>query len=863
MENVSPYKFIVIRSALAALLILFLNASSFSQQLEANWWYFGMQAGVHFSNGYAESDTNGIINSVTTAATISDSNGDLLFYTSGLNVYNKNHQLMPNGNLPLFGTAARGLIVPTPNRPNIYHVFFTRVGVGSSWQLNYYTVDMDLDNGLGDVNVSSLNQLSDTINLGLACLDHANGIDKWILVHDINNYSYKAFLLDSNGLDSNFIETVIGDNSTNPTAIIGHIKSSPNSNMFVSVHRQPLLLFEVFDFDNSTGLVNSVIFRRPFAPGINEISTASFSPNSKVLYIGHRTRLFQYNLESLDSNQIALTEIVIDSVPSTSPPSYLDFQLAVDGKIYAIIVKDFPYPRKLSVITCPNVLGIGCNFIDTVVDLDNRMPGNQLPALNQTLFVNAHILQAQNKSGPICPGDSARLVAYGAGADRFIWTLQDGSAANSLSNDTLPNPLAFPDSTTTYRVVGIASSCTVDNLDTAYITVVVNPTPSSPFGNAVLVCNNDTASLSLPFASNVLWSTGDTSQNIQLSQQGSYWFVYTDSNGCQSDTLHFQVQEQDSGKIQLNAPNQVCANQTVEVTASGASPVVWQNVGNPIVVDSQRLVFRADTSFWLVASSASPCILPDSVFVEVIPAPHFGANTDSVLCLPDSFSFSPNTTNQSNLRFVWLGEADTLSMSDFPQKFWVDSILSKQLIAFVFSGCYDTLDVQLRVKETDVLPNSAFELKQSCEGLLLEIFPENNSLWFVNGVLQSANNLKVNPGDTLMKITQSSTDSCFAKEQIRLGGEGAQNQLADLANVFTPNGDGINDVFGPKNPSDFLCAELRIYNRWGWLVFQSKVGSPPVWDGRSPSALEMPEGVYFYTFSIGDESQKGSVNLMR
>jgi gliding motility-associated-like protein len=251
------------------------------------------------------------------------------------------------------------------------------------------------------------------------------------------------------------------------------------------------------------------------------------------------------------------------------------------------------------------------------------------------------------------------------------------------------------------------------------------------------------------------------------------------------------------------------------------------------------------------------------VFIEVIPAPNFGANTDSVICLPDSFLFYPNTNNQSNLRFVWLGETDTLSMSDFPQTFWVDSSLSRQLIAFMFSGCYDTLDVQLRVKEADVLPNTAFELKQSCEGLLLEIFPENNTLWFVNGVLQTSNNLKVNPGDTLMKVVQSPTEPCFAKEQIRLGGEGAQNQLADLANVFTPNRDGINDVFGPKNPSDFLCAELKIYNRWGLLVFQSKVGSPPVWDGRSPSALELPEGVYFYTFSIGEQSQQGSVNLMR
>ena len=80
-----------------------------------------------------------------------------------------------------------------------------------------------------------------------------------------------------------------------------------------------------------------------------------------------------------------------------------------------------------------------------------------------------------------------------------------------------------------------------------------------------------------------------------------------------------------------------------------------------------------------------------------------------------------------------------------------------------------------------------------------------------------------------------------------------------MPNVFTPNGDGVNDVFGPilvgKRPSDY---SLEIRNRWGELLFASS-RPDEVWDGRYEGML-LPAGTYFwvarYTLTTPDGTRK-------
>lgn len=87
----------------------------------------------------------------------------------------------------------------------------------------------------------------------------------------------------------------------------------------------------------------------------------------------------------------------------------------------------------------------------------------------------------------------------------------------------------------------------------------------------------------------------------------------------------------------------------------------------------------------------------------------------------------------------------------------------------------------------------------------------------------------------------------------------------DIPNVFTPNGDGVNDVFYISN-SGVLFYKIQIYNRWGMLIFETS--APEIsWDGRTQAGNEVEEGTYYYLLDAETESstysQKGFLTLFR
>ena len=99
-------------------------------------------------------------------------------------------------------------------------------------------------------------------------------------------------------------------------------------------------------------------------------------------------------------------------------------------------------------------------------------------------------------------------------------------------------------------------------------------------------------------------------------------------------------------------------------------------------------------------------------------------------------------------------------------------------------------------------------------------------------------------------------------------GNGMMFQMADsiiAPNVFTPNGDGTNDVFEVKSELDQVVS-LKIYTRTGILVF-SISAKRCIWDGRSLGGEKMAEGVYLYTAEVRGASPKvsksGFVHLYR
>ena len=83
-----------------------------------------------------------------------------------------------------------------------------------------------------------------------------------------------------------------------------------------------------------------------------------------------------------------------------------------------------------------------------------------------------------------------------------------------------------------------------------------------------------------------------------------------------------------------------------------------------------------------------------------------------------------------------------------------------------------------------------------------------------------------------------------------------------IPNVFSPNGDGVNDVFSISGLDKCSSYSLKIYNRWGIPIFET-AETGFVWDGRTSAGVNAEEGTYFYILTNNTATRKGFVTLLR
>ena len=110
-------------------LIIFCNAAS--AQKQANNWYFGDKAGITFNQGDPVALTDSEMWSLEGCSTISDRDGNLMFYSNGMEVWDRTHNVMPNGSglLGDISTTQSGIIVPYPGKEDLFYMFITHLNV--------------------------------------------------------------------------------------------------------------------------------------------------------------------------------------------------------------------------------------------------------------------------------------------------------------------------------------------------------------------------------------------------------------------------------------------------------------------------------------------------------------------------------------------------------------------------------------------------------------------------------------------------------------------------------------------------------------------------------------------------------------
>ena len=359
---------------------------SFCQQ--ANNWYFGGKAGLSFNVHPPIALTDGALNTLEGCSAVSDDTGQLLFYTDGVTVWNRQHQPMPNG-AGLYGhysTTNSAIIVPKPGSNTIYYIFTAdAIEHNNAFGYNFSEVDMQLDGGLGDITANKNVPLYAPCTEKLTATRDANGIDVWVITKDWGNDAWRVFKVDCNGVHTNPVISHAG--AVNDELLMGLragaggcAKISPDG-AFLAGTRPYARAWELFHFNNATGVISDALtFHGNYVYGVE------FSPSSKLLYVNtltNNSNISQYDITVYDAAIIQASETDMGSMLPTAGA----LQLGPDYKIYC--ASSFSVTSHgLGVINAPDVRGVSCNFSDTSIDLIQGSSVYGLPAFISDLVIH-------------------------------------------------------------------------------------------------------------------------------------------------------------------------------------------------------------------------------------------------------------------------------------------------------------------------------------------------------------------------------------------------------------------------------------------------------------------------------------------
>ncbi|MDO1502281.1 T9SS type B sorting domain-containing protein [Winogradskyella maritima] len=858
------------------LIYVFLLLCSFSfSQNEANHWYFGEFAGLRFTGAENPSILlDGELNTGEGCATISDTNGDLLFYTDGITVFNKNHNVMENGN-DLNGnytSTNSAIIIPKPNSENIYYIFTTDAQGGPNG-LQYTEVDMSLDSGLGAVTDDKNIMLFTPISEKLSAIQNSSSTGYWVVAHKYGNNHFLSYRISSNGVDTIPVVSTVGS-PINVTGdgftTLGQMKITPDGRKLVM--GIPNSSFELYDFNNENGSISNSVSIGFFHPTSNQLVTQpygfEFSPDGKLLYVSSGSGIFQFD--------ITTTAGILDSqytvkLNTDSTFGYGGLQLAPNGKIY---VSEWDN-SFLHVINSPNNLQENCNYEEDGLYLGGRKSLLGLPPFIQSFFYSG--FQADNT----CEGEITLFNAnIGEPYDSILWDFGDGNTS------TTENPTHFYDTSGNYEVTlsinsngntynqsrivtvneipivesivelsqcdndldGISSfnlneassliSINHENENITFYETLIDAENKTNIITNISAYTNEIPSIDVVFARiendnfcfstsivNLLVSTTQIPENFLINlyscDEGSNENLGIASFNLNSTIVDiknlFPTEQELSITFYRNIPDALLESNTIINTSN------YRNINSPNVEYIYvRVENSIDNSCLGVGRHIKLNVLDNPVFEE----------------LPEQIFICSNSTidliaDQGYDSYLWsTGDATQILNVDQAGDFTLTASLIYDDVA-----CVTVKTVTVFESETPIISDIDI-VDWTNNNNIITVLTQNNGdfEYSIDGINYQDENYFNN--------LQAGAYIVFVRDKNNCGLVSKDVFLLNFPRFFTPNGDGVNDFWQLNNATQEPLNIIYIFNRFGMLITELSANQRG-WDGTF-NGKKLPTADYWF-----------------
>jgi gliding motility-associated-like protein len=468
----------------------------------------------------------------------------------------------------------------------------------------------------------------------------------------------------------------------------------------------------------------------------------------------------------------------------------------------------------------------------------------------------------------------------------YLWSFGDGTSPSNLQH-----PQHFYSQPGDYVVKLTVTSgfgCTYTDTLSVPINIVQTPVikmdgDSSGCVNSALtfvgtVVKSDTSAI----AWNWTFNNGNTSTLQNPVPQvymaaGTYPVTVMSSNasGC-ADTVRKNIIIHPLPLTNAGLDSFVCRGQTITLTPSGAATYVWNADTSLSCLNCQNPIAKPDSIryYRVTGYSSFGCSYPDSLLINVIqPFALRVSNTDT-LCVGESTQLIASGTD----RYSWTPVTGLNNPSIANPVASPTATTTYRVSATDYKNCF-TLQDTVRVT---VYPMPQFNIVQSLiktnVGNQVPLVTTSSAditkwRWLPATWLSCANcpTPVATIKDNIKYVAEASNPGgCFTRDEVTIETICSDANIF-IPNTFSPNADGNNDIFYPRGKGLFTVKSLRIFNRWGEVVFSKDNFAPndpsQGWDGTF-KGVKLSSDVYVYAMEVlCDNSQvlpvKGNLTLLR
>lgn len=483
-----------------------------------------------------------------------------------------------------------------------------------------------------------------------------------------------------------------------------------------------------------------------------------------------------------------------------------------------------------------------------------------------------------NPSTTICPGQTVTMTVSstgGSGTVTYVWT-PPGISGNTLT--------VSPSTTTSYQVVATDGTGCTDTTSTTITVVTSLVSDAGP--DVILSCTNPTSTLDgtgSTSGSTYSWSgpgivSGGTTTTPTVNQPGMYILTVSAGSCSEVDTVivtqNINAPVADAG----TGDTLTCATTSLNLDATGSTgsnlSYSWSGPGIVSGGNTATPTINVSGTYTVtVTNTVSGCVSTDVVVIVNNTIPPLtnagsGANLD---CNNPQATLTGSPTG-SGYTYNWTTANGNIVSGGTNSSAIVNAAGTYYLTVTGTNGCTATDSV---VVTSSPNPVASFTLTPTSGSYPLTVTTDNLSTgtgliysWnFGDGNTSSAfepGNIYPDPGTYPVTLLVTDVNGCMDSMSVIVNV--FEPYYLFIPNVFSPNGDGANDVFEVLSTgvTDF---DVEIYNRWGQLMY-GYTDVSGYWDGKK-EGKEAPDGTYYYvihlTIQVTGEAKvfTGTVTLIR